>query len=893
MIARKVLIILVMLELFSGSIAASEKYNLVKVWPEAPQGWHFYELDGIAVDKSGYVYVGDSGNYCIKKFDSEGRFIAQWGSPGEEDGQFIKIHGVKVGSSGTVYVVDEDSRTDTITSRIQKFTPYGQFIGLFERKAPDTDKVSLLVYVTEDDRGNIFVLAVDYVKRERLIRRAAVEKYSPDGEFIAQWVMDAGNGDGQVQIPTAIAIGAKGNVYVLDSGNDRVQKFDPGGKFLLKWGTRGEEEGCFTWPKGIAISGSGDVYVGDGRVVQKFTPEGKFLAMWKAKHGRQIAFDSHSNIYVACQFSNNVLKFNSIGELVSEWGCTGVDEDSRCVEPGSIAIDSSGNVVVADVDKNRVQRFDSEVNFLSNWGKEYWPGVASLTTDASGNLYVACWGPDEVQKYNPDGKLIGRWGSTGNGDGQFSYVPAMAVGPSGNLYMADSGNDRLQKFTSEGEFLATWGTKGTGDGQFSDLFFIAVDGSNNVWVGDQLGDGTHRMQKFDASGNFLTKWTRRIMRPRGTNSVGAVAVDSSGNSFYAFESRIEKYDAKGDLISSYGQEEFTKDKLEKVRGMCVDKEGCLYISCPADPLKRAVNTSGSIRKYDPHGKLVNKWTAENTEGKEKLPNGPITVDGAGNVYVSYLAGVPVCKLSPDGKFVEEFQIELPLHGDGFSEIGGVAVDSSGKVYAVDSIDVDWDYGIPSIKKFDSNGEVITTWGMPGEAEGKFKYPSFIAVDGSGNAYVTDRSSHCVHKLNAQGKYIKSWGSKGTGDGQFDKPEGIIVDKSGNVLVCDRQNSRIQKFDSDGKFLTKWGKEGSGDGEFHFPAAVAVDRQGNVFVADSDNHRVQKFTAEGAFLTKWGQFGEAPGQFNVPLGIAVDASGNVYVSDSHNHRIQKFAPVRSP
>ncbi len=50
MIAKKILIILVMLGLFSGSIAASEKYHLVKVWPEAPQGFHFYKPKGVAVD---------------------------------------------------------------------------------------------------------------------------------------------------------------------------------------------------------------------------------------------------------------------------------------------------------------------------------------------------------------------------------------------------------------------------------------------------------------------------------------------------------------------------------------------------------------------------------------------------------------------------------------------------------------------------------------------------------------------------------------------------------------------------------------------------------------------------------------------------------------------------
>jgi DNA-binding beta-propeller fold protein YncE len=878
----RLLVVTAVLAMFSSTLQAEEAYHVARIWPEMPQGWHFYHPFGVAVDESGNVYVGDSGNYKVKKFDAEGRFITQWGSPGQGDGQFSTIHGVKAGRSGTVYVVDEDDRPDT-HSRIQKFTPYGQFIGLFERKAPDVDKADLSLDMAEDDQGNIFVLAVDFVKKEDRIRHAAVEKYSAGGEFIAQWGMDAGGGDGQLQIPTAIDVDAKGNFYIVELYNNRVQKFDSSGKLLAKWGAQGEEKDRFSFPYSITIDKSGDVYVLDRLAVQKFTPEGEFLARWKTKgvsHG--IALDSHLNLYVACSESHAVLKFDNAGNVISEWGNANT-EDGQFAEPGSIATGPSGSIVAADAGNSRIQRFTCEGQFVSKWGGQTWIGVDGLATDPSGNLYVACGGSDEVQKYDPDRKLICRWGSTGSGDGQFRYASSIAVGPSGNVYVADTDNNRVQKFTSNGKFLAKWGTGGTGDGQFSGLFFIAVDGSGNMWIGDQLGNGTHRMQKFDANGEFLMKWTRRIMRPHGTNYVETVAVDSSGNSYYPFERRIEKYDAKGDLISAYGQQEFTEDKLERVYGMCVDQAGRLYIT----------DTGGSIRRFDADGKLAGKWTAENTAGKEKYPNGPIVVDGAGNVYVSHLAGVPIWKLSPEGKPVAKFWIEPPLCEGRFIRLGGVAVDNSGRVYTVDSVDIDWIYfGIPSIKKFDSDGQFLTMWGVPEAAKGKFKYPARIAVDGSGNMYVSDQTSHCVHKLDAEGKYIKSWGDKGTGDGQFDTPEGIAVDGSGHVYVCDRQNSRIQKFDPDGKFLAKWGKEGSGDGEFHFPAAVADDKEGNVFVADSDNHRVQKFTAEGKFLTKWGEFGEAPGQFNVPLGIAVDKAGNVYVSDSHNHRIQKFAPASS-
>ncbi len=879
--AKKALIVLAVLGIFSGFAQANEKYHVVKIWPEAPQGWHFFKPKGVAVDKSGNVYIGDSGNYRVKKFDSEGRFITQWGSPGQKDGQFNTIGSVKVSGSGTVYVLDTDwGKWEH--SRIQKFTPYGQFIGTLERTAPDADKIKLSIDVAFDDKGNILVLAVDYNPKTKLTYGARVEKYSQDGKFISQWAATAGSGDGQFQRPSSIDFDAKGNIYITGINNHRVQKFDSSGKFITKWGARGESDGLFSGgARSIDFDKMGNIYVLDYNSVQKFTPAGEFLARWKTKsqQASRLTVDSNSNVYVTDQNSHVVAKLDPKGNVISQWGCAGTGEGLFSL-PGSIAVNPSGHTFVADLWNYRIQRFDSESQFVYKWGSEIWFDIEGMTIDASGNLYVTWGGFDEVQKYDPDGKLIdSRWGITGSGDGQFQGPTAIAIGPSGNVYVVEATNNRVQKFTSDGEFLTKWETKGTVDDKFSGPFFISVDRSGNVWVGDQLSGGTHRMQKFDADGKFLTKWTKRIMTPPGIAYIGAVAVDSSGNSYYGFESKIEKYDSEGKLISSYGQEDLAADRLDAVKGMCVDDAGCLYIA----------DDDGSIRKFDANGKLASKWTSENAGG---LPAGPITVDRAGNVYVSYFSGESIWKLSSDGKPVDRFQIATPPRESRFTELGGVTVDSSGKVYAVDSVNVDWGYGIPSIQKFDSNGQFITMWGVLEAAEDKFKYPAQIAVDGSGNAYVTDQSSHCVHKLDTEGKYIKSWGGKGTGDSQFDTPEGIAVDKSGNVYVCDRQNSRIQKFDTNGRFLTKWGKEGSGDGEFHFPAAVALDKEGNVYVADSDNNRIQKFTAEGKFLTEWGEFGEAPGQFSVPLGIAVDASGNVYVSDSHNHRIQKFAPVSS-
>jgi len=136
-------------------------------------------------------------------------------------------------------------------------------------------------------------------------------------------------------------------------------------------------------------------------------------------------------------------------------------------------------------------------------------------------------------------------------------------------------------------------------------------------------------------------------------------------------------------------------------------------------------------------------------------------------------------------------------------------------------------------------------------------------------------------------------TEGSGDGEFYMPGGVAVDGSGNVYVSDFGSDSIHKFSSSGRFLAKWGTYCSGDGQFIEPQGVAVDGSGNVYVADYGNHRIQKFSSSGRFLAKWGTYGSGDGQFIEPQGVAVDGSGNVYVSDIFKNRIQKFAATTRP
>jgi sugar lactone lactonase YvrE len=308
------------------------------------------------------------------------------------------------------------------------------------------------------------------------------------------------------------------------------------------------------------------------------------------------------------------------------------------------------------------------------------------------------------------------------------------------------------------------------------------------------------------------------------------------------------------------------------------------VSCPSG----TVNCGGGC--VDTNTDLLNCGACAYTCFDPAVCSGGECVDAP--LGVSAHQAVSSQAVSAHGKFIlcnnYSYITQWGTKGTGngqFEGPDGIAVDSSGNVYVTD-------YGINRVQKFDSTGVYITKWGNYGSGNGQFYLPIGIAVDSSGNVYVADRGNHRVQKFNSGGGYITQWGHLGGGNGQFDGPPGIAIESSGNVYVTDTVNMRVQKFDSTGVYITKWGTRGSGNGQFDGPGGIAVDSSGNVYVADTVNMRVQKFDSGGGYITQWGNYGSGNGQFIVLGGIAVDSFGYVYVVDSVNSRVQKFNSMGS-
>jgi sugar lactone lactonase YvrE len=192
---------------------------------------------------------------------------------------------------------------------------------------------------------------------------------------------------------------------------------------------------------------------------------------------------------------------------------------------------------------------------------------------------------------------------------------------------------------------------------------------------------------------------------------------------------------------------------------------------------------------------------------------------------------------------------------------------------------------------------------------RFNFPFGVAVDASGNVFVTDGPEAyddevgpgMIRKITPDGAVTSIAGSPnsyGNADGagsaaRFSNPVGIAVDTGGNLFVADFWNSTIRKISAAGVVTTP-----AGPRSFSFPYYVAVDTTGNVFVPGGSNtsiSSIRKMTATGVVTNFEGE-GNSSGQRDVTnslppstslRGIAVDTSGNLFVAAFHNHTIQKI------
>jgi tripartite motif-containing protein 71 len=165
-----------------------------------------------------FLYVADSKNNRIQKFDTNGTFVKSWGTLGKGDSQFDLPVSIIIDSKGDLIVNEREN------NRVQKFDKDGNFILKFGSTGTGDGQFSEIEHMATDKFDNIFVN--DPQSGNTGSGEPRVQKFDSNGNFITKWG-SYGRGDGEFVDPEHLAVDSEGRVYVSDRSNDNIQVFEP------------------------------------------------------------------------------------------------------------------------------------------------------------------------------------------------------------------------------------------------------------------------------------------------------------------------------------------------------------------------------------------------------------------------------------------------------------------------------------------------------------------------------------------------------------------------------------------------------------------------------------------------------------------------------------------
>jgi DNA-binding beta-propeller fold protein YncE len=256
----------------------------------------------LAFDSKGHLFVVTRGNPSLYEFDNNGKFIRSFA-----EGLFTRTHGLRIDKEGNIWVADTGAHT------VVKLDPQGKV---------------LMTLGTKGQRG----------------------EWNDATQLFYE--------------PNDIVIGSNGDLFVAQghapgaNGNPRVMKFDRNGKFIKSWGGKGKEPGKFDVAHGIAFDAKGQLWVTDreNQRIQVFDTNGTFIKEIKYA-GLPCAIDiGPQNIFMVNGFAGQLVRMDLDGKVLSAMGKPGKGL-GEFGEAHMIAVSPKGEVYVADSVNANVQKF--------------------------------------------------------------------------------------------------------------------------------------------------------------------------------------------------------------------------------------------------------------------------------------------------------------------------------------------------------------------------------------------------------------------------------------------------------------------------------------------------------------------------------------------------------
>jgi len=821
--------------------------------------------NAVAVDNSGNVYVAGGSGGLIRgrhgnNFAVESALIIKYNAAGVEQwdvdyygggNRSAEIMEIAVDDLGSVYVTgnagvlscngwDGACSYENEYMFTAKYNPAGveQWVVEYDGGGDGGDGATAIAL---DASNNVYVTGDSWSSETN--GDYVTIKYSSDG--IEEWVARYDGPSSKWDFPKAIAIDDLGNIYVTGSSQDSTTGDDYA---TVKYSSDGIEQWVarydgpsseWDFPKAMAIDDLGNVYVTGSSydssyvsdyITVKYSSDG--VELWVARYDGQgntddyavaIAVDGSGDIYVTgfSSYTFGTIKYDSTG--VEQWVARYDDSGNSYNFATAIAIDAAGNVIVTGrglEPDNWPYNYGATVKYSSD-GIEQWAvryegsgsareNKAALALDSLGNVFIAGYSEEwstlisdlYAAKYSPEG--VEEWVSKYGVNISRDLVTAITHDASGNVYVtgssrgSTSGDDYATvKYNSDG--IQQWVARYNGPVDGNDVAnAIAVDELGNVYVTGSSYYSSYAYDyvtiKYNIDG--VEQWVARYHN--GSDYAISIAVDGSGNVYVAGSS-------------------------------WADDTGKDYVTI-------MYNTDG-----------VEQWAARyNGPADEGDGATAIAIDDIGNVYVtgsSYDLNTwddyATLKYNSDG--VEQWAARYNGPGDDGDKTSSIALDDLGNVYVTGSsygLDTWNDY---ATLKYNSDGERqwVARYNGPGNGD---DYARSIAVDGSGNVYVTGESygleteyDYATVKYSSDG--VRQWVARyNSADSSWDGAAAIEIDKFDNIYVTGTSGGGFVSIMYDRAGVEQWiARYDESERDSYDAIAMSVDNSGNVYVAGNSSY----------------------------------------------------------